>query len=150
MPVWTWRNPRPAHHISTVTCPDSVAAAANSHQSGPRRELKYPRTGAPGSCQACGWSSNPLGRRLVGADRAVAAALARAVSGAPAGGGPAGSAGHSVRPAPGRRLAVPDPGAGVRLGADLLAAPGPQAAGRRLRNSPHRILLAGLDTDRKS
>lgn len=76
--------------------------------------------------------------RHVGADRAAAAALARAVAGPPAGGRPAVSAGHPVRPVQRHSLATLTPGVGVRLRPDLLATPGPLAEGRRLQPAaPH-------------
>lgn len=73
------------------------------------------------------------GRRLVGADRTVAAAVAGGFTRAETGAGPAVSAGHSLRPAPGRRPATPAAGNGVRLRVDLLATSGPLAEGWSLR-----------------
>lgn len=73
------------------------------------------------------------GRRLVGADRTAAAAVAGTVAGAAAGVGPALSPRHPVRSPQRHSVATPAPGAGVRLRPDLLASPGPVAEGRGLR-----------------
>lgn len=69
----------------------------------------------------------------MGIDRAVAAAVARAVAGAEAGVGPALPPGHPVRPLQRHSLATPALGAGVRFGADVLAASGAVAEGGGLR-----------------
>src|SRR4051812_26536034 len=82
---------------------------------------------------SCDDSAVDCGRRSVVKDQTATPALARAVTGAEAGGRPAVPTGHPVRPASGHRLATPAAGAGVRLGTDVLAAPGPLAEGRSLR-----------------
>lgn len=69
----------------------------------------------------------------MGVDRAVAAAVAGAVPGATTGGRSVPPPGHSVRPLQRHSLATPTHGAGVRLGADLLAASGAVAECRSRR-----------------